>query len=143
MQVGGGLCQVSNSYHWVALNAGMRIVERHRHGLDLFPDQDRAVPFGSGATVVYNYADFRFENPLSSPVMLAARIEQRAFVAELWTTQDPGFRVEVYEKEHRFLEADGVRFRENHLWRRITTTDGGELVNQEVVHTLAEVRYDA
>jgi vancomycin resistance protein VanW len=142
MHVGGGLCQVSNSFHWVALNAGMRIVERHRHGLDLFPDQDRTVPFGSGATVVYNYADFRFENPLSTPVMLSARIEGRAFVAELWTTRDPGLRVDVYEKDHRFFESDGKHFRENHLWRRITTDTGDVLVDQEVVHTLAAVRYE-
>ncbi|HEU4355115.1 MAG TPA: VanW family protein, partial [Actinomycetota bacterium] len=33
--VGGGLCQVSNGLYWTAVRAGMRIVERHRHGLDL------------------------------------------------------------------------------------------------------------
>jgi vancomycin resistance protein VanW len=142
MQVGGGLCQVSNSFHWVALRAGMRIVERHRHGLDLFPDQERTVPFGAGATVVYNYADFRFENPLSTPVMLSARLDEHAFVAGLWTTTDPGIEVEMYEKDHRFFESEGTLFRENHLWRRISTPSGDVLVDQEVVHTRAEVRYE-
>jgi len=142
MQIGGGLCQVSNSFHWVALNAGMRIVERHRHGLDLFPDQNRTVPFGAGATVVYNHADLRFENPLSIPVMLSARLDEHSFVAGLWTTRDPKIRVRVYEKDQRFFESDGTRFRENQLWRTISTVDGDVLTDQEVVHTMAEVRYE-
>ena len=140
--VGGGLCQVSNSFYWVAVRAGMRIIERHRHGLDLFPDHARTVPFGCGATVVYNYADFRFENPLPQPVVVRARVEDGAFVSELRTTHDPGLRVQVEEVDHRFERDDHGWLRENHIRRRITTVDDVVLVDQEVAHNVGRVMYE-
>lgn len=140
-EVGGGLCQVSNSFHWVALRAGMRIVERHRHGLDLFPDHLRTVPFGGGATVVYNYADLRFENPLPQPVLLSARVEEGELVAEIRTTSDPGWRAEVYEVDHRFIpEGDGWA-RENRIRRRFLHPSGRVLLDQEVAHNRGRVAY--
>ena len=140
--IGGGLCQVSNSFYWVAVRAGMRIVERHRHGLDIFPDHQRTVPFGCGATVVYNYADLRFENPSPQPVVLRARVENGAFVSELWTTHDPGVRIEVEEVGHRFFRDESGWMRENRLRRRITTPEGRLLVDQEVAHNRGRVLYE-
>lgn len=141
-RIGGGLCQVSNSVHWVALQAGMRITERHRHGLDLFPDQERTVPFGAGATVVYNSADLRFENPFDQPVMLRTRVTQGSLIIELWSKQDPHVRIEISEVAHRFYKEDGFWFRENRLRRRITTDDGTVIVDQEVAHNVGRVLYE-
>ncbi len=139
---GGGLCQVSNSFYWVAVQAGMRIVERHRHGLDLFPDHERTVPFGCGATVVYNYADFRFENPYPQPVMLRARIEDGSFISEIWTEQNPGVTVEVEEVDHRFFEEGGDWYRENRLRRRVLDRDGELLSDVEIAHNKGRVMYE-
>ena len=140
--VGGGLCQVSNSFYWVAVQAGMRIVERHRHGLDLFPDHARTVPFGCGATVVYNYADLRFENPFPEPVVLRAHVVDGSFVSGIWTTHDPGVRVTVEEVGHRFFRDGGGWMRENRLRRHITTSEGRALVDEEVAHNLGRVLYE-
>jgi vancomycin resistance protein VanW len=140
--IGGGLCQVSNSVYWIAVRSGMRIVERHRHGLDLFPDHARTVPFGCGATVAYNSADLRFENPLSQPVVLRTRVEDGAFVSELWTSVDPGIRIEVEEVGHRFFRDEAGWMRENRLRRRITRSDGSLLVDEEVAHNRGRVLYE-
>lgn len=140
--MGGGLCQVSNSFYWVALQAGMRIVERHRHGLDLFPDEARTVPFGGGATVVYNYADFRFENPLVEPILIRSRIDDHNLITEIWTTTPPDFRVEVEEVEHRFFQRDAVWWRENRLRRRFVRPDGRVLLEQEVAHNVGRLAYE-
>jgi vancomycin resistance protein VanW len=139
---GGGLCQVTNSFYWVAVQAGMRIVERHRHGLDLFPDHERTVPFGCGATVVYNYADFRFENPLPQPVLMRARIEDGHFGSELWTTEDPGVRFEIEELDHRFFKDEMGWMRENRLLRRVTTSSGELLSELEIAHNVGRVMYE-
>jgi vancomycin resistance protein VanW len=139
---GGGLCQVSNSFYWVAVQAGMRIVERHRHGLDLFPDDKRTVPFGCGATVVYNQADFRFENPFPQPVLMRARVENQAFVSELWTTDDPGVRIEVEEVDHSFIEDDDGWLRENRLRRRVRDNSGHLLSDVEIAHNKGRVLYE-
>ncbi|HEY3447609.1 MAG TPA: VanW family protein [Myxococcales bacterium] len=140
--VGGGCCLVANLLYWLGLNAGLRVVERHRHGFDLFPDQDRRVPFGGGATVFYNYADLRLENPLPQPVLLRLWIEDAALRAEARCERDPGFRVEVYETEHRWLREGARWIRENRIRRRIVGTDGAVWTEHEVSHNRGVVLYD-
>ncbi len=140
--VGGGLCQVSNGLYWVAVQAGMRIVERHRHGLDLFPDHQRTVPFGCGATVVWRHTDLRFQNPLVVPVVLRTRVEDGTFVCELRTARDPRIRVEVREEGHRFFRDGDVWMRENRILRRIARPDGTVLVDEQVAHNRGRVLYE-
>jgi vancomycin resistance protein VanW len=140
--VGGGCCQVSNTLYLLALRGGMKIVERHRHGLDLFPDHQRTVPFGCGATVFYNYADLRFENPLPQSVTLQFRIEERSLVGELWAVEDPGWSVEVYEVGHHFTREGDGWIRENRIRRRFRLPDGSVLLDQEVAHNRGRVIYE-
>jgi vancomycin resistance protein VanW len=140
--VGGGCCQVSNTLYLLALRGGMKVVERHRHGLDLFPDHQRTVPFGCGATVFYNYADLRFENPLAQSVLLQLRVEEQALVGELWSETDPGWTVEVYEEGHRFFRDGDAWMRENRIRRRFRLADGSVLLDQEVAHNRGRVLYE-
>ena len=139
--VGGGLCQVSNLLYWVAINAGLTIIERHRHGFDLFPDHQRTVPFGCGATVFYNYRDLRFENPLPQPVLVQLRIENRQLVGRMRTRTDPGWTVAIEERDHRFFEQDGLRMRENRIHRRIIDSHGGLIEDGVLTHNRCEVKY--
>ena len=140
--VGGGCCLVANLLYWLGLDAGMRVVERHRHGLDLFPDQDRRVPFGGGATVFFNDADLRLQNPLPQRLLLRLWIEDGALRGEVRCERDPGFRVEVYQSEHHWLR-EGVRWiRENRIRRRITGVDGATWTDHEVSHNRGVVLYE-
>lgn len=139
--IGGGLCQVSNMLYLLAITSGMRIVERHRHGLDLFPDHRRTVPFGCGATVCYSFQDLRFENPLKDPVLVSLEVSDGQLAGRILTPGDPGFRVVLEERDHRFFEDNGYRMRENRIWR-IIYRDGDEPVREELLaHNLCRVVY--
>lgn len=131
--LGGGLCQVSNLLYWLALHAGMEIVERHRHELDLFPDHDRTAPFGCGATVYYPRRDLRFRNPLEQPLLLETWLEAGQLHGRARLPCDPGMRWEVSEAGHRFVRSGAGVFRENRLLRRRIgpgTAVAEELVSQ-------------
>jgi vancomycin resistance protein VanW len=67
-EYGGGLCQLSGLLYHLALKAGLNILERHPHSVDLYTDETRFAPLGSDATVVYGYKDFRFINNLNQPL---------------------------------------------------------------------------
>lgn len=61
--IGGGMCQMTNLIHWLVLHTPLTITEHHHHdGVDIFPDCDRTVPFGTGTSILYNYLDYRFVN---------------------------------------------------------------------------------
>ena len=66
---GGGLCQLSGIIYHASLEAGLAIVERHHHSVDIYENEsDRYAPLGSDATVVYCYKDLRIRNNLESPI---------------------------------------------------------------------------
>lgn len=139
--IGGGCCQISNMLYWLAINAGMIIVERHRHGFDLFPDRDRNVPFGCGATVFYNYRDLRFENPLPAPVMVNIQVMNGQLAGRILASNDPGYKISIEECDHRFFEENGVKMRENRIYRIIKNGRGEIIRNDLLAHNCCKVMY--
>ncbi len=65
--LGGGICQVSSTLYNAVLEGSLEVVERHPHGLPV-----SYVPPGRDATVAYPYADFKFRNDRTTPVMIKA-----------------------------------------------------------------------
>lgn len=124
---GGGLCQLANLLFALAVAADAEIVERHRHTFDLFPDVERTVPFGFGATVFYNYIDLQFRNTLETPLMLRLWLDGGRLHGRMLAAACPGWRIRVVETGHRFFREDGKIWRENQLWKqRIPTASGVE-----------------
>lgn len=62
---GGGVCQISSTLYNAALLSGMQIVERRNHSI-----ASSYVEKGRDATVVYGAIDFKFKNPLNSPIYI-------------------------------------------------------------------------
>lgn len=139
--IGGGCCQIGNMLYWLAINAGMLILERHRHGFDLFPDSDRKVPFGCGATVFYNYRDLRFENPLPVPVMIRLGILDRHLIGKFMASCDPGYKIIIEEKGHRIFMENGLKMRENQIFRTVLNAQGKLITSELLAHNLGQIMY--
>ncbi len=117
---GGGLCQLSNLIYWMTLHSALTIGERWRHNYDVFPDADRTQPFGSGATVVYNYVDLQVRNDTNSDFQLRLWLDEHYLYGE-WRSQNlPLHTYQVYEKEH-FITQEwwGGYVRHNTIFRKV------------------------
>ena len=62
-QLGGGLCQLSSLIYHLALLAGLTIIERHAHSVDIYEEHQRFTALGADATVVWGFKDLRLYNP--------------------------------------------------------------------------------
>jgi len=60
---GGGICQFSSILYFLALQSGLKIIERFPHSIDVYKEYERFTPLGSDCTVVYGYKDLQFQNP--------------------------------------------------------------------------------
>lgn len=67
---GGGICQFSSILYFLALQSGLKIIERFPHSIDIYKDHERFTPLGSDCTVVYGYKDLQIRNSFSFPVQL-------------------------------------------------------------------------
>jgi vancomycin resistance protein VanW len=140
---GGGLCQMSNLLYWMFLHSEMEFTERHRHGFDAFPDYRRTVPFGSGATVFYNYHDLMCRNGSEMTYHLSVWLDDEYVNGRLTCDTETPCEVAIEERGHRFVRRDSVIWRENELWKLRKDRSTGDTVSEErIMINSAIVKYD-
>ncbi|MFN6946281.1 MAG: VanW family protein [Cytophagaceae bacterium] len=140
---GGGLCQLGNLIYWMALHTPLSIAERWRHGYDVFPDVNRTLPFGSGATLAYNYIDLQLKNETDYTFQLTFDISGDHLHGRILCSDILTVNYEVYEKEHFFSqESWGGYTRHNVLCRKILNASSeAELADEKVAENHAIMMY--
>lgn len=116
---GGGLCQMGNLIYWMLLHTSLTVTERWRHGYDVFPDADRKLPFGSGATLSYNYIDLQFVNETSQSYQLHLWLDETHLNGQFTSEKEEAFQYDIFETDHCFQQQWwGGYSRHNKIWKR-------------------------
>lgn len=125
--IGGGLCQLGNLIYWMALHSPLEVKERWRHGYDVFPDVNRKIPFGCGATLAYNYIDLQLQNNTTNTYQLKFDVGSTHLHGSLLCNKPQVTGYEVYEADHVFKHQWwGGYTRHNRIFRKITSPFGDE-----------------
>jgi vancomycin resistance protein VanW len=141
--IGGGLCQLANLLYWMALHTGLKVVERHHHSFDPFPDENRVLPFGSGAGVFYNYIDLRFYNPTENTFRISVQLALEHLRGAITARHEPEFSYHVIEKHHQFISKAERNYRQNEIWREVIDRRTGNKIREELIaRNFAEVKYE-
>lgn len=134
--IGGGLCQLSNLIYWMTLHTPLTIVERWRHSYDVFPDANRVLPFGSGATCSYPNIDLEIKNDTSQTYQLRVRFTETDLLGEWRSDTAPLSHYEIVEKAHRIEhEPNGAYTRHNEIWQQRFSLADGKLLDERLVTT--------
>lgn len=140
--IGGGLCQMSNLIFWMTIHTPLTVMERHRHGFDVFPDSNRTQPFGSGATCYYPHGDLMIKNNTQDTYQLIIRVGEAYLEGEWRVTSQPQYRVEVVEKNHEMRsEYWGGFSRHNEIWQQVFDLKGNFLEERLAVKNSAVMMY--
>lgn len=141
--VGGGICQLANLLFWMALHTPLEINERHHHSFDPFPDSGRVLPFGSGASVFYNYVDLRFFNPTDQQYQIRVWLTDKHLKGAIYTNKEWPYAYHMEERNHRFIKEKGKNYRQNEIWRKVVDKKTGNYVKEELlIKNYSEVKYD-
>jgi vancomycin resistance protein VanW len=126
--VGGGLCQMTNLLYWITVHSPLTVVERWRHSYDVFPDNRRTQPFGSGATCAWPALDLQIENRTTAGFRLSLAVRGTDLVGA-WTSDRPATSAyQVYEAAHVITnDLPGVFTRHNVLRRRVLDLSGRQV----------------
>lgn len=117
--VGGGICQVSGIIYHTSLLAGLHIVERHNHSVDLYTEATRFTPLGTDATVVYGHKDLRIHNPHPFPIRYQLTITNDLLTTQIHSPEPLTIKVLHFAIEHH----------PHHIQVQVRTPDG-TLINQ-------------
>lgn len=139
---GGGLCQMSNLIFWMALHTPLTVIERHRHGYDVFPDSNRTQPFGSGATCFYPHGDLMIRNDTGEDFQLAVEVGEEYLEGEWRSSAPMEYRYEIVERNHEMKsEYWGGYSRHNELYQQVYGRDGRLVEEHLVVKNSAIMMY--
>ena len=97
---GGGLCQLGNLLFWIFAHSPITIKERYRHGYDVFPDINRKVPFGAGATLSYNYIDLQVKNETKNSFTIKLWLDKTHLNGELLSRDKIENEYSIEERNH-------------------------------------------
>ena len=141
--VGGGMCQLSNLLHWLVLHSELSITEMHHHErFNLFPDDNRVVPFGLGTSIVYNYLDYRVTNNTAHSYQFLLSIDNGSLKGELRCSAPQEHHYAIRVENDRFVREAGDVFRLGDIYRDVYSTTG-ELCHSELLrHNRALVMYE-
>ncbi|MBP0989987.1 MAG: VanW family protein [Oscillospiraceae bacterium] len=142
--IGGGMCQFTNLIHWMILHTPMKITEHHHHdSMDLFPDFNRQIPFGTGTSIMYNYLDYRFCNTTDNTYQLLCYTTDTYLCGELRAVKPQDYVYHIFTEGERFEEEDGVVYRLGRVYRKTVDRVTGNTVEQTLVRdNRAKVMYD-
>lgn len=125
--IGGGLCQLGNLLFWLFAHSPLTITERYRHGYDVFPDVNRNVPFGAGATLSYNYIDLQVKNETDEPFLLDLWLDEICLNGVLRAAREQEAVYRIEERDHRMNQQFwGGYTRHNRIVQICTFSDGRE-----------------
>ena len=131
---GGGLCQLANLIYWMTLHSPLSIKERWRHSYDVFPDVNRSLPFGSGATLGYNYIDLQIENKTADPYQLDFWLTDENLCGAIRSSVENLYQYEVFERNHQITgPIYGQYMRHNEICRNVRSITTGELIREELI----------
>lgn len=138
--IGGGLCQLSNFLCWIFLHANVEIVERSHHSMDVFPDSGRILPFGSGATCLFNFIDFKIRNVGNQPLQLKIWVTDTHLKGQLVSPQQSPIKFSIKEKNHTFVKRNVAYYRYNEI-QRMAKINGREIWTKNIFTNFAPVLY--
>lgn len=127
---GGGLCQLGNLLYWVFAHSPLEITERYRHGFDVFPDVNRKVPFGAGATLSFNHIDLQIHNKTTNTFQICLWLDDEYLNGELLSDKLLNKTYKVEEKNHLIKQQNwGGYTRHNQIVKTEKDKDGKETIS--------------
>ena len=133
--VGGGLCQLGNLIHWLALHSPLVVTQRASHSFDPFPDQGRVIPYGTGAALFWNYIDLWLHNPTDQSFQLRLWLTETLVNGELRSDRQLPHRYRIHEEGAGFTQQGADWYRHNEIWRQtIAKGEGGEILSDRMLY---------
>lgn len=141
--IGGGLCNLGNTIHWLILHSPLKVTEFHNHSDALAPDEGKRVPFSTGTSISYNNVDYRFINNTDQDIQLLVWCDDEKLYGELRSEKEFPWYYELVEENHHFKKEGEHYYRISKIYKQtIDKATDNVLDKQLVLNNHSRVMYD-
>jgi vancomycin resistance protein VanW len=138
---GGGLCNLGNTLHLLALHSPLDVTEAHYHSDALAPDHGERIPMSSGTSVSYNNLDLRFRNNTDQNFQIITWVADEKLFAELRCEHEFPCEYSITEDDHRFVLKDGKYYRKSKIYRNAKDKKTGKVTRTLIRDNNSEVMF--
>ncbi|MCL2721495.1 MAG: VanW family protein [Treponema sp.] len=139
--IGGGLCQLSSFLYWLFLHTPVKILERHPHSLDAFPDSKQNVFSRCTATVLYNFMDLKIRNDFEYPIQLKIWFTDDHINGQIMSVNNTLQEYNILEKNHYFIKTKNRVFQYNEIYREVKKNS--EIIKiEKITANFLQILYD-
>ncbi len=131
--VGGGLCNLGNTIHWLVLHSPLDVTEFHSHSDACDPDHGKREPFNSGTSVSYNYIDYRFKNNTDQDIQLILYCDDEKLYGELRSESEFPYEFEIVEENHHFHKEGEKYYRISQIYKNTIEKATGNIIDKKLV----------
>lgn len=139
---GGGLCQLGNLLFWIFSHSPLTVTERYRHGFDVFPDVNRKVPFGAGATLAYNYIDLQAANFTDNEFQVFLYMDEEYLYGKLYSKLPINSTFKVEERNHIMKQQFWGGYSRHNRIIQIETINDAQTIEKELAVNHAIMMYN-
>ena len=141
--VGGGLCNLANTIHWLVLHSPLDVTEFHSHSDALAPEHGKREPFNSGTSVCYNSIDYRFKNNTNQNIQLLLWCDDEKLYGELRSEEEFPWHYKLVEENHYFQKEGDKYYRNSKIYREVIDKMTNNIIEKKLVlDNHSEVMYD-
>lgn len=141
--LGGGLCNLANTIHWLVLHSPLEITEFHSHSDALAPEHGKREPMSSGTSVSYNYIDYRFKNNTDQDIQLLLWCDDEKLYGELRSDREFPQIFELEEENHHFHKEGDKYYRISKIYKNTIEKMTGKIIEKKLIlDNHSEVMYD-
>mgnify|MGYP002731676315 FL=1 len=138
---GGGLCNLGNTLHLLALHSPLDVTEAHYHSDALAPDRGERIPMSSGTSVNYNNLDLRFKNNTDQDFQIITWVADEKLFAELRCKHEFPCEYSITENDHRFVFRNGKYYRKSKIYKNARNKETGEVTHELIRDNDSEVMF--
>ena len=131
--LGGGLCNLGNTLHLLALHSPLTVTEVHYHSDALAADHGKRVPMSAGTSVNYNNIDLRFRNNTKLDFQIFTEVRDETLFAELRCSAPLPHRYEITEEGHHFQKEKDAYYRVSKIYRDTIDVKTGKLLAHDLI----------
>jgi vancomycin resistance protein VanW len=141
--IGGGLCNLVNILHILALNSPLDVTEVHYHSDALAFDHGERIPMSSGTSVNYNNIDLRFKNNTNQDFQIIVNVKENTLFAEIRSDFDVPYTYDISEEDHHFRKENNKYYRISKIYRDTIDKLSGNIIRHDLIrNNHSEVMYD-
>lgn len=132
---GGGMCEMSNLFHWVFLHTPLTVIERVGHEVKEFPEPNSDKIKGVDATISEGWIDLKACNDTDCTYQISVTFDDENIIGAVFADRPPQVFFKVVNGDIAYFRENGGIYQHVKVEREEIDADTSEITGRKLLYT--------